>query len=526
MTVFRSNGRIRKAWDGTVQYFRGNRSQDLKGTTQQHSEPAAATPIWRSKKAVIAGGALVILAATGIGGFQYVQANTVDYYQVYRNGSAIGTVSKPEDVEQMLAQKTDQVKEANAGLQMVVEPGDITFEPKSGYKAVPATEATLTQLSELVESHAIGVEVKVNGKVVGVVKDQATADAVLARVQTKFAPSLAKTKQLAQQVRTMSYSTGASKVKPEQKKAAPPEATKPGRQMTEVAFVEKVQMGEAEIDPAKIKDAEEVYKLLIQGSVKPTKYTIQEGDCIGCIAQKFNISPQVIYENNPWIVDDQIKAGDVLDLTVLQPEVTVKTVENVTESVTIEAPQEIRKNAAMKLGESKTIQEGVDGEKHLTYRVVKQNGYEMSEDLVSTKVVKEAIPTIILKGTKVILGEGSGRFAMPVAGGRISSKFGQRWGKLHKGIDLTGSRSILAADNGVVEFAGKKNGYGMTVIINHKNGFKTLYGHMSSINVKRGATVGKGAKIGVMGSTGHSTGVHLHFEIYKNGVLKNPLSYL
>ncbi len=72
----------------------------------------------------------------------------------------------------------------------------------------------------------------------------------------------------------------------------------------------------------------------------------------------------------------------------------------------------------------------------------------------------------------------------------------------------------------------KKSGYGNVVILDHKNGYKTLYGHLSSFTVSQGEIVEKGDQIGVMGNTGRSTGTHLHFEIIKNGTSENPLSYL
>ncbi len=102
-----------------------------------------------------------------------------------------------------------------------------------------------------------------------------------------------------------------------------------------------------------------------------------------------------------------------------------------------------------------------------------------------------------------------------------------RWGRYHKGIDIARpwDYTIKAADNGVVVSAGWAGSYGNRIIIDHQNGMRTLYAHLSQINVSVGQTVAAGQKIGVMGSTGNSTGVHLHFEVYKNGVLQNPLSY-
>ena len=90
------------------------------------------------------------------------------------------------------------------------------------------------------------------------------------------------------------------------------------------------------MEPTDILNADQVYLMLVKGTVKPTKYTVKEGDCVGCIADRFNISKQVIYERNSWIQDDMIKVGDVLDLTVLKPQVTVESVENVTEPSPIE----------------------------------------------------------------------------------------------------------------------------------------------------------------------------------------------
>jgi murein DD-endopeptidase MepM/ murein hydrolase activator NlpD len=98
---------------------------------------------------------------------------------------------------------------------------------------------------------------------------------------------------------------------------------------------------------------------------------------------------------------------------------------------------------------------------------------------------------------------------------------------MHKGIDIArpSDRSILAADNGTVVFAGEDGGYGNKVVIDHNNGMRTLYAHLSSIDVSVGQTVQKGSKIGIMGSTGNSTGIHLHFEVYQNNKLQNPLNY-
>jgi murein DD-endopeptidase MepM/ murein hydrolase activator NlpD len=112
----------------------------------------------------------------------------------------------------------------------------------------------------------------------------------------------------------------------------------------------------------------------------------------------------------------------------------------------------------------------------------------------------------------------------PMPEGRVTSCFGQRWGRLHAGVDLAAPTGtpIRAAGSGTVVLAGVEGGYGNAVLIDHGNGYLTHYGHMSAITVKIGQKVAVGAQIGNEGSTGHSTGPHLHFEVHK-GTYKNPI---
>lgn len=118
--------------------------------------------------------------------------------------------------------------------------------------------------------------------------------------------------------------------------------------------------------------------------------------------------------------------------------------------------------------------------------------------------------------------------------GRITSKFGTRKDPFtnetafHEGIDIANSAgtNIVAAAKGTVTFSGYNSGYGRAIIINHGNGYKTVYGHVSKLLVSTGDKVEKGQIIAKMGNTGRSTGPHLHFEVHKDGKLLNPLNIL
>jgi murein DD-endopeptidase MepM/ murein hydrolase activator NlpD len=116
-----------------------------------------------------------------------------------------------------------------------------------------------------------------------------------------------------------------------------------------------------------------------------------------------------------------------------------------------------------------------------------------------------------------------GQCRWPVAG-RVTSEYGYRWGRLHAGIDIAAPSGtpIGAAIAGTVIYSSWQSGYGNVVIISHGGGLSTLYGHQSRLGVSLGQVVGQGQIIGYVGSTGHSTGPHVHFETRYGGVARNP----
>jgi len=137
------------------------------------------------------------------------------------------------------------------------------------------------------------------------------------------------------------------------------------------------------------------------------------------------------------------------------------------------------------------------------------------------------------KKTKLL---GTGKYILPITRSKfyISSSYGSRRHpiykvvRFHSGLDMAAQRGVevKAADSGEVVHAAVWGGYGKAIIIDHGNNTSTVYGHLSRIIVSKGQVVYKGDKIGLVGSTGRSTGPHLHFEIRKNGKTVNPIGYL
>lgn len=160
-----------------------------------------------------------------------------------------------------------------------------------------------------------------------------------------------------------------------------------------------------------------------------------------------------------------------------------------------------------------------------------QGGEENNNDIVSTEEIsnfyEDYLRRIVYNISYTPLG-----FPYP---GRITSTFGHRENpftgenvETHKGLDIKGPLGgpVKAMARGVVEFAGLRGGFGNCIMLKHGNGFETLYGHLSKILVRVDQKIEIGQQIGNIGSTGRSTGPHLHYEVHKNGQQINPASFL
>jgi murein DD-endopeptidase MepM/ murein hydrolase activator NlpD len=119
----------------------------------------------------------------------------------------------------------------------------------------------------------------------------------------------------------------------------------------------------------------------------------------------------------------------------------------------------------------------------------------------------------------------------PVPGGTLTSPFGYRWGRLHKGLDIAApvGKAVLACADGRVAFVGSRKKfrrYGNTILLDHGKGVYTYYAHLSDTLIKRGQQIKRGQKIGLVGNSGRSTGPHLHLEVRCANTMYNPLAYL
>jgi murein DD-endopeptidase MepM/ murein hydrolase activator NlpD len=245
-------------------------------------------------------------------------------------------------------------------------------------------------------------------------------------------------------------------------------------------------------------------------------YEVQTGDTISRIADKFDISVDTILWENNLGKNDSIKPGQklrILPVTGVSHKVargeTVYTIGKKYEA----EPQAIVDFPFNTFSDNETFALAV-GQTLIVPEGKRPNAVPVNPSAYIAKRTPNAGSV-----------SATGQFVWPM-GGTITQRFA--W--YHKGIDIATAHgtTVLAADSGQVIMAGwpDNTGYGNRVIIDHGNGFVTLYGHLSKIFVSSGQTVHRGDQIGQEGSTGRSTGPHLHFEIRKGGVYLNPLSYL
>ncbi|GAE48429.1 M23 family metallopeptidase [Mesobacillus boroniphilus] len=309
-----------------------------------------------------------------------------------------------------------------------------------------------------------------------------------------------------------------------------PEVKDNETRILDVKLTKEVSQSEEKVDPQEVLSVQEAVQLLKKGTLEEKKYQVKEGDVLGSIANAHNLTLAELLILNEGLTEDAVlKPGRELNVTVLRPFVEVVVDRQVYAEEEMAYEKEVIEDSNMFKGDTKTKQEGQVGMKGVTSSLTEQNGRVIKKEVIKETVLKEPVKEIIVKGTKMVPSRGDGTFVWPTNGGYVSSRQGYRWSRMHKGIDIArpSNYTIKAADNGNVVYAGNKgDGYGNKIIIDHNNGYRTMYAHLASISVSVGQTVSRGSSIGIMGRTGNSTGIHLHFEVYQNGKIIDPLSKL
>ena len=278
---------------------------------------------------------------------------------------------------------------------------------------------------------------------------------------------------------------------------------------------------------------QEAIDLLTSTTSRKGIYIAKAGDTAVSISQKFNMNLTQLENMNPNI-EESGREGRMVNIMEHESDLPIQYVREI-EMISFLDYETVKvETSALNVGVESVLVKGERGEKVSNVEITYVDGEEYSRKTLSAQITKEPVVEQIGVGTYSAMPAskdtklyGTGEFSWPVDGGYISDPFGSD--RNHKGLDIAadGGTDIYAAADGVVVSAGwNSGGYGYFVMIDHLNGYQTVYAHMSAVYATAGSEVMRGQLIGAVGTTGHSTGNHCHFEVRYMGVCTDPTMYL
>ncbi|MFR4351628.1 MAG: peptidoglycan DD-metalloendopeptidase family protein [Roseburia sp.] len=304
--------------------------------------------------------------------------------------------------------------------------------------------------------------------------------------------------------------------------ANPPEA-RYQTGLLDMEFVEKVEVYENYVDASEISDLEEQILEVTKEKESNKIYVVESGDCLSVIALDHDTTVDAIVSLNALKNADAIREGQELIIAVPEPDLRIRLTVGEVYEEDYTADPVIMENDGWYTTKEVVHEEGSAGHRERNDVVVYENGMEMSRELVAQNVMVESQAAVIERGTII-----PPTYIKPLSGGRFSSGFGPRWGRMHKGVDWACpvGTTVYASSGGTVIQASYNSGYGNNVVISHPDGRMTRYAHNSKLLVRVGQKVEQGEAVALSGNTGRSTGPHVHFELYVNGSAVNPLKYI
>lgn len=436
------------------------------------------------KKVYVTGGLIAGVALCVV----VVTANFASGYEVFMGDKPMGIVYNRQEFDRHINTVKEELNQST-GMQVVIDQ-----QPRFIHKLIRRSSLTKADILEknlksVIDETYSGYVILVDGKQLAAVKDENTAKSILDTIKKQY-------------------------------------SNNQDENIT-VDFNKDVQIQQKTVKLGEIQAPENALAILSGTENEVKTYTVQEKDTLWSIARNNNMLVDEIVALNPGI-NETIKPGQMVKLNQPKPVLEVKTSQTVVYNE--EIPYEVKTidDPDTYEGNQSVVEEGADGQKQVQAEVVKVNGNEVSRQVLNEVVLAEPKAQTVKVGTKPQPPKsGTGTFSRP-SFGVLTSRFGPRSRGMHTGIDLASKMGdpIHAADGGTIIWAGWEGNYGNLVKIDHGNGFVTYYGHCSKLLVKVGDRVAKGDEIAKVGSTGNSTGPHVHFEVRKNGTPQDPLMYL
>lgn len=306
----------------------------------------------------------------------------------------------------------------------------------------------------------------------------------------------------------------------------------------DISYVNKIEFTKGIYLQNSIRSEKETIDLLTSSKEKKHVHFAEEGETVVDIIQKYGMELDEFNEMNPT-AKDGIKSGKLLYVVERESYLPIQYVREM-ETLSFLDYQTLEvETSSLNVGTRALLVKGERGEKKSTIEITYIDGIESARKVLSSEVTKKPVVETIGVGTysaspddpqTAYFGSplmGTGEMGWPVDGGWVSDSFISD--RNHKGMDIAAPESteIYAAQEGTVVAAGwNSGGYGNVVMIEHANGYATVYAHMISTYAVEGQYVSKGQLIGFVGNTGNSFGNHCHFEVRYQGVCLDPASFL
>lgn len=303
-----------------------------------------------------------------------------------------------------------------------------------------------------------------------------------------------------------------------------------GEQIESVYFEETIKIKQAKLSVNEeiLTNENDISRYLLFGTLeKQGSYLVKEDDTVETVSVKHNLNTEELLIANPELKNENVllSNGQKLNVGLIKPVVTIVKEQHEVTEVDVPFKTEYVDDKTKFIGHESVQTEGSKGKSRVTTKVLYRNGD--INDLVNIKEdqITPPVNKVIRRGTKGIQTnytytnmQGTGDWSWPtISPSIITSRFGYRWGRNHNGIDISGTGSgspIFAAQGGTIITNEYHNSWGYYTVIDHHNGFYTLYAHLIKLgNHRVGTKVSKEQVIGYMGNTGYSTGTHLHFEL-------------
>jgi murein DD-endopeptidase MepM/ murein hydrolase activator NlpD len=444
---------------------------------------------FHNKGKVLSTASAIFLSFIALGLF----IGSITAYEYAYNGKVLGIVKNQNDVYVTVDVIGDKLaKEYKANI-IIDKEKNISFNKVIGFDLkLDSREDVLNSFTYLKDMEVQAYAILVDGKQVATIDNKETAASLLIAIQNKYLKQSDKIK------------------------------------YDKVGFAERVEVKPISTKIGKLQEKDEVLKFMLTGALQEKIHTVQKGETFSGIASSYGVKQSQLMASNPGIIPEKLKIGQAIVLTAAVPVLTVQTSETAKYIVPIPFTIEYENTEAKYKGEQSVKSRGVNGQKEVVAKIVRNNGVEVTRTELSSVILADPKSQVVLVGTKKLPPlVGTGTFISPVRG-TITSRFGYRWGRLHTGVDIgvhTGTE-VKAADGGRVIFSGRDGSLGICIRIDHGGNRVTTYGHLSKSLVKAGQKVFQGQHIANSGNTGRSTGPHLHFEIQINGKFKNPLNYI